>query len=149
MIAFEALGTPLTQGSVRAGYDAHGKLCVKHERGAELKRWRSTISTAARRAMGSEPIGERHVPITVQIEFRLPRPKNGRGGRVLGLDFPTQGNDLDKLARAAMDALSGAAFVDDEQVVSLTASKRYAADDELPGCTIRVARLSDLLSEAR
>ena len=44
--------------------------------------------------------------------------------------------DLDRLARAAMDGLSGSVLRDDALVVSLSASKRYCTDDELPGALI-------------
>jgi crossover junction endodeoxyribonuclease RusA len=50
-------------------------------------------------------------------------------------------NDLDKLVRSTLDALSGIAFIDDCQVTNLSASKRYCNEDEVVGADILINEL--------
>ena len=58
-------------------------------------------------------------PVEVLLHFELARPKSAR--RLL----PSTKPDLDKLARAVLDALTGVVFKDDAQVVDLRVTKRY------------------------
>lgn len=142
MITFEVNGEPITQGSMRPGTCPQtGRLIVKHEHGAELKQWRSCVALAAKRAMGNSHAIARRAPVAVEVEFRLSRPLSGRGGKVLGLEHPTQDRDLDKLCRAVCDALTGVLYADDGQVIDLRARKRYVRAAELPGATITVLTL--------
>jgi hypothetical protein len=53
---------------------------------------------------------------------------------------PDKKPDLDKLARALLDALTmGGAVIDDAQVVDLAVSKVYPVDGNLPGVTFTIA----------
>ena len=153
-------GEPVEQGSMVPSVNPHtGRTRLKHHNVEALERWRKTVAFAARRAIGQRPHFDDHDPLVLGVVFRLPRPGYGRPGS--RMDHPTAKHDQDKLTRAVRDALSGELYPDDGQVIGATVElpdgrvtgfadyKRYAADDELPGCTIRVARLSDLLSEAR
>lgn len=138
MIAFDALGEPITQGSMVPYQDLEGRMRERHANEHELRRWRSTVANTARVAMrGAGPFAP-YQPVEIDIEFRIPRPENGRGGRVLGLPHPTQDNDADKLSRAVFDALTGVAVHDDGQFTRLAATKRYCEPGELPGATIRL-----------
>ena len=58
-------------------------------------------------------------PVSVDVVFRLQPPRGAPR------DLPHVRPDVDKLARAALDGLTGAAFADDSQVVRLTATKEY------------------------
>jgi Holliday junction resolvase RusA-like endonuclease len=49
---------------------------------------------------------------------------------------------VDKLLRSTFDALTGVAFDDDRQVVTVNASKRYTVGDEPQGALITVTPLS-------
>lgn len=132
-LTFYASGHPRPQGSKRAIL-AHGKArLVEMARG--LKPWRQIVhleALAALRAARAEPfVG----PVAVSLEFVMRRPKR-----------PTKPAcdtkpDLDKLVRAVLDGLTGAAIADDSAVVRISASKRYAhvSGIERPGCLVTVA----------
>jgi Holliday junction resolvase RusA-like endonuclease len=122
VIAFEVEGNPVTQGSMKV---INGK--VLHSRGEALILWRTMVALAARRA-GAFPVPN---PVEMTIEFRLPRPKTVKR------DLPYVAPDLDKLIRAVLDALTGIAYVDDGQVVSINSSKVYGE----PGVSVSVVSL--------
>ena len=74
-------------------------------------------------------------PIVVVLEFFLARPKSlpKRGGI-----HHTTRPDVDKLARAVLDALTGILYVDDSAVVALHAWKIYSAIGIAPHVRITV-----------
>lgn len=110
-------GIPRPQGSMR--HVGRGRLVYSKT----LYQWRDTVRTAAE-AAGWEPF-DRDVAARLVAMFYLPRPKSIS---VAKRPLPTRAPDLDKLVRACCDAItdSGAAWVDDSQVVEITATKRYA-----------------------
>jgi Holliday junction resolvase RusA-like endonuclease len=147
-IEFAVLGIPVPQGSGRT-FVVKGR-AVRATTTAPLLAWRGAIATEARAAMAGLSLIEG--PVSLEAEFRPAvrpashwLPANARRLlRLLRLDAPVHhvnAPDLDKLCRAAMDALSAVVYVDDRQVARLVASKRWPAEGEGPGVTIRVARL--------
>ncbi len=106
---FSVLGTPITQGSMSV---FRGK--IVHQKSRELTAWRNAINKACRAIM--EPL---EGPVIVDVTFRLQSPRSAPRA------LPHVRPDVDKLARAALDGLTGAAFADDAQVVRLTATKEY------------------------
>ena len=125
-VAFDVRGLPVPQGSARA-FVAGGRAIVAtdaNRTSSPLGAWRSAIATEARAAIGSAP--PLSGPVRVGLAFRFPRPKahylpaNGRRpAPVLRLDAPTWHAckpDADKLARAALDALTAVVLADDCQV---------------------------------
>lgn len=131
---FFVAGLPVTQGSKRAiVHKSTGRAVVIESSNRNLGAWRHAIAQEARRCI-PEPIdrdGGRGRPVWLTLDFYLSRPASlpKRHG------FPTSRPDVDKLSRAAFDALSGVAYLDDSQVVSLTVSKRFA---DAPGVWVRV-----------
>lgn len=73
-------------------------------------------------------------PAAVSLEFSVPKPKSAPKKRDV---LPHKRPDLDKLVRAALDAMSGVAFRDDAQIVDITATKRYGT----PGVYVRIEQL--------
>lgn len=128
MIRFSVDGRPIQQGSMR--YIGNGRMI--HNKSTELLAWRGLIALKAQQA-GCVPING---AISIKLEFRVARPKSVK--RALPIVAP----DLDKYIRGCLDALTGVAYIDDSQVVCITASKRYA--DE-PGVDIEVTDGFDLL----
>jgi Holliday junction resolvase RusA-like endonuclease len=122
VISFDVEGHPVTQGSMKI---INGR--VLHSRGEALILWRTMVALAARRA-GAFPVPN---PVEMTIEFRLARPKTVKR------NLPYVAPDLDKLIRAVLDALTGIAYVDDGQVVSITSSKVYGE----PGVSVSVVSL--------
>jgi Holliday junction resolvase RusA-like endonuclease len=75
--------------------------------------------------------------VSVNVDFRLHRGKTVR--RIMHTVAP----DVDKLARAVLDPLTGIVWKDDSQVVDLQATKRYCRADEQPGATIYITILGE------
>ncbi len=131
MIAFDVLGTPVTQGSTRA-FVVGKRAVVTHDKRRPLMDWRNAIGNAAQQCGGQK--AERGVPVWVRASFRVQRPKSAPK-RVVR---PTTKPDLDKLGRSLLDALTGILWADDSQVVSLQVSKRFAAPNEALGVYVEV-----------
>lgn len=130
MIGIQVAGVPAPQGS-KTGYIRGGRV-VLVESSKKVKPWREAVAAAATEACkGSEPIDG---PVTITMDFVLPRPKS-LPKRVRRM---TKRPDLDKLVRSTLDALSGIAYIDDNRVDDITARKRYAVEGEQPGATITV-----------
>ena len=150
-VEFEVRGLPVPQGSARA-FVANGRAIVATDANrtrSPLGAWRTAIAGSAADAMEGAPWPG---PVSVSLSFRpasrpaahyLPANRT-RLVRELRLDAPFHHAgkpDADKLARSALDALTGVVFEDDRQVASLSVLKRWPAEGEGPGVTIRIARL--------
>lgn len=149
VIAIEVRGTPVPQGSGRSFVS--GGRAVHVTRTAPLLAWRGAIATEARAAMDGRALEDG--PLAVTLLFRPSvrpashfLPANSRRAvRVLRPDAPvyhTGKPDGDKLARAALDAMTSVAYVDDKQAVRLVIEKRWPDEGEAPGASIRVRRLA-------
>jgi Holliday junction resolvase RusA-like endonuclease len=120
---FFVAGDPVPQGSISV---FNGR--VVHQNDAKLKAWRRAIALSCGSVM-AEPL---EGSVAVSVAFSLKRPKSVKRA------LPHVKPDLDKLARAVLDGLTGRAFADDSQVVSLKCWKRYGT----PGAEITVMSLS-------
>lgn len=98
-----------------------------HSQGSALAVWRSTIGLAAK-AQGARKI---EGAVAIELDFQVLKP------RTVKRAMPTVPPDLDKLIRAALDALTGIVYLDDSQVVEIRSSKSYA---EEPGVDISVGQ---------
>ena len=131
MIAFRVPGLPVAQGS--KSYKGHTKAGkpILAESAKGLDRWRRDVELLAHRATGySRPSLDQ--PVLVIIEFIFRRPKSARDH-----DRKDTNPDVDKLARAVLDALTAANVVhDDGRVSDLVATKRWG--DE-PGAYIVIS----------
>jgi crossover junction endodeoxyribonuclease RusA len=121
-------GTPVPQGSFR--HIGNGRIIAANPK---LNAWRQTIADQV-----SEKTAVRLIDgfCRVDLVFTLPRPKSVPKSR---RTRPTTKPDLDKLVRAALDAISLPRYVqlltDDSIVTDLHAAKRYA-DHTPPGVRI-------------
>jgi crossover junction endodeoxyribonuclease RusA len=132
VIVIDVLGTPAPKGSNRAmlrgGFAVMvaGSSNVGQQR---MKQWERCVRDAAREtAPASVPF--RETAVAVAIVFRMPRPtghwsKNGTL-RSSAPARPRVKPDVDKLARATLDALTGVLFDDDSRIVELALHKTYA-----------------------
>lgn len=139
-VEFFVAGSPVPQGSKNVIHRGGRTFLVDQAR-KRLNPWREAIVVEAGQAIGEPHAGA----VEVELLFTLARPLKHRvGSKVSGElrpDAPTyvvNNPDLDKLTRAALDGLTGAAFADDRQVASLLAAKVYG--DE-PGVRVRVRGL--------
>jgi Holliday junction resolvase RusA-like endonuclease len=136
-------GKPAPQGSKR-----HVGRGILVESSKAVKPWREDIRQAMLTAYGDQP--KMPGPLAVTIRFVVDRPKGhyrtGRNAHLLrdaAPILPTGKPDVDKLARAVLDAIGSAhVWGDDAQVVDLHATKVYAAAGEKAGAWITVGPAS-------
>ena len=140
-ISFFVAGTPKPQGSKRAFLRPGARHPTLLESAGEaLKDWRASVRYAAARQ--SRAITG---PVKVTLAFRFSRPKShfgtGRHSHDLKQSAPeshTKKPDVDKLARAVLDALTNVVFEDDSRVTVLAATKHYSMAPFTSGCWITV-----------
>lgn len=122
---FVVKGHPAPKGS-RTFLGGKG---ASKESSDRCKPWVEAIVFAAR---GQRPGGKMlPPPYKIGLRFVMPMADNPKWG------WPTADGDLDKLARAVLDALVyGGCIGDDSQVITLNAHKLYATADKLPGVSV-------------
>jgi crossover junction endodeoxyribonuclease RusA len=86
------------------------------------------------------------IPVHLETEFLFKRPKshlrtNGKLKPSAPIHCTSRVGDIEKLIRAVADALTGVAYEDDSQIVSLTSLRRYATTCEREGVYIRLTVL--------
>lgn len=113
----EVPGVPVPQGSMRLLRDKQGNPYMTHA-SSRLSAWRRKVSGYLE---GWEPLGG---AVKVVCCFELPRPSSVRRR------WPTVKPDVDKLARAVLDAIEASGLLQtDAQVTSLIATKTYATGE--------------------
>lgn len=128
MIEFFVPGIPRPQGSLRPVVSrTTGRTIVKPS--AKMLAWRKVIALHARQVYYGKPITG---PVRLRLTFCFVRPAKhygtGKNADVLKANAPTFHTttpDIDKLARAVCDALTGVTWADDSQVVEVYAIKGY------------------------
>lgn len=147
LFSFMVRGLPAPQGSKRAIVNRHTGKAVVMEQSTRVRPWRSDVRDGALAVLG--PHAPWSGPVGVDLDFRLPRPRGhygtGRNAELLRAGaplWPAKPPDLDKLARAILDALTGLAYLDDSQVCLLALGKSYAPGPQWVGVTITLRDLS-------
>jgi crossover junction endodeoxyribonuclease RusA len=131
-ITFKVSGVPVTKGSVRAFVPRGSSRPIVTADAPGLRGWEAAVRHEAQRHISRMyPDG-----VTIWMQFVLKRPK--ALPRLRPRAHVTR-PDLDKLARAAIDGLTGVAFQDDSQVIEAHLSKRYAELLEPLGVVITLA----------
>jgi len=133
-VEFFIPGAPVGKGRPRAARrGSHITLYTP----AKTATYESTVALFASQAMGARSplIG----PVSADLVISLPVPaswsKKRTQAALSGLEHPMGRADLDNFCKSALDGMNGIVWVDDVQVVALTAIKRYA---ETPGVQVRV-----------
>jgi Holliday junction resolvase RusA-like endonuclease len=139
MIRLNAYGVAVPKGSKKIVTHGKGGVRLAVPRLVETEpqkvaRWQELVAGAALIAIGDvpRPIFGKQVALAVRMEFRFERPSSVRRS------YPSVKPDIDKLARAVCDALTGLAWVDDSQVVDLHPVKRYCEAGESPGAAVEI-----------
>lgn len=122
-------GIPAPQGSKKYVGHRNGRP-VLIESSKKVQPWRTAVAGVFSYT-NQQPID---APVSVTIEFVMPRPKSLPKKIIHHIRKP----DLDKLIRSTLDALSGTAYVDDNRVNKITATKRYQQPGEQTGAHITV-----------
>ena len=138
-LVFFCAGTPIGQGSKRV---VRGMMIedAKHARP-----WRQAIVAEALTAMDGTLTFPEAVRVNCIFYFRRPNGHFGTGKNagIVKENAPTLKTskpDIDKLVRAVLDALTIAGvLLDDRQVASLQALKRYADPDKAEGVRVLVS----------
>ena len=132
-LRFTVLGRPQQKGSKRAQI-VKGRPIIR-DANANAKPWAARVSAAARDVYQADLI---RGAVEVELEFYFARPKghfgSGRNAGVVLASAPrhmTVMPDTDKLARCALDALTGIVFKDDSQINRLVAVKSYGEPERL------------------
>lgn len=133
-----AYGVPQPQGSAKAFMPKGARYPVVTSDNPQLKGWRQLVAAEASRALqGTGQLLDG--PVQVCAVFYLPRPKALKAQARPHVTRP----DVDKLARAIGDALTGVVWRDDAQVVQWQVSKVYAGVGESPRADIVVRALTE------
>jgi len=123
-VTFDVEGTPVPKGRPR--FSRRGSF-VSTYTPKKTSDYEAKVSEAARKAMGSsEPL---EGPLVAYIHITLPIPSSYSKKRTAdclsGDERPTKRSDIDNFCKAIFDGMNEIVFVDDSQIVSLHATKRY------------------------
>lgn len=144
-------GTPIPQGSKRAWYNpAIKQVTMLEDAGSRHTSWRWELSSYARQAMSDAGwITPFEGPILCSLNFLMHRNighygtgRNSKAVKRTAPSHPIVAPDVDKLARAVLDSLTSIVWVDDAQVVRLTATKNYVERWEEEGVAVTVSTWS-------
>lgn len=147
-IGLVVIGEPAPQGSktavVRGG---HARLIEGGSTTGRQKHraWREAVAWEAHAAALQHGPVDDDVPVDVQVEFRMPKPKS-RPKRARWADRKP---DLDKLIRSTLDGLADGGLVrHDSRVVRIAATKRYVDLGEPSGATVLVQPVDQEAADA-
>ena len=140
--SFRVGGKAVTQGSKRLvrTRGPNPKTIMLDYNHEALALWRAEVRLWASQYV--EAPTER--PVRLKLFFFRARPqhhfntKNGLKDSAPVWPISKNSGDVDKLARAILDALTGTVYVDDSQVVRLTVGKYFASFDEPEGVEVEV-----------
>jgi crossover junction endodeoxyribonuclease RusA len=136
-VAFRVDGMAKPQGSKKA-FVVGGRAIIA-DVSRDMNVWRQRVATEAQRAMEGKDLICRGWPVEVLLDFSMPRTKELDRPKYKDNPKPhTSRPDIDKLARAVLDALTGICFEDDSQVFHLDVTKDYARPGEAPGVNVEV-----------
>ena len=134
-------GRPVAKGRPRFNRKTGAVITPKTTR--DFEKW---IAMNARVNLGEfEPLGG---PVHLRVEFLFPRPKKPAKGHVLhgnpGRAWLAWRPDLSNIIKAVEDGLNGIAYSDDSQIVSITALKLYAAENEQAGTRVTITQAEEV-----
>jgi crossover junction endodeoxyribonuclease RusA len=124
------------QGSTKAFIPRGWKRAIITSTSRNLKEWRQQIVSAITTERDRRKISITRGPVTVSLTFFLTKPKSSPKKKVI---FPIKRPDLDKLIRAAFDALTGTLIIDDSQIIQVLAAKAW--EEKGPGVQIDLEEL--------
>lgn len=114
---FEVRGDPIPKGSTRAFKLRNSNRVITTAANPKTASWERLLRDCMQDF--KEPSWEG--PVIVEIDFTVSRPKTAPRR----VTHPVTRPDLDKLARAVLDAMTGIVFRDDSQVVTLMSRKMF------------------------
>ena len=147
-LVFRVYGLAQTKGNMRAVPVKGRAFPAITDANRSVAAWQQQIARAASEVINGLPYADRQLlvrGVRLSVAFYLPRPKKYQkaGCQVAHLTKP----DTSKLLRAAEDALTGVAYLDDAQIVELLATKSYAPVNHPPYVDIRVEATNGVFGE--
>ena len=134
---FMVWGDPASQGSKRLVRTRLGRT-IMLENSTKVKPWRAAVAAAAKEARC--PVYEGDVLVRIVVMFVRPASHYGKAGNVKRSAPDRPGYiDVDKAARAVLDALAGIAYHNDRQVAMLTVQQLWSPPGNGAGAVIQVA----------
>jgi Holliday junction resolvase RusA-like endonuclease len=99
------------------------------------------IERCVRQALGALPPFAGAVAMAIAIHVGVPASASKRRQRdmLAHIEMPTKTPDTDNVVKAILDGCNRVAFLDDKQVVNLTAEKRYS---ENPRCEVQIMEMA-------
>lgn len=100
----------------------------------KARAWKGAVRAEAEQAAAASGWIPSHRPLRLSLVFVYKRPKKHFDSKGLVLEryahaYMTARPDIDNLAKMIMDAVNDVLYVDDSQVIYLTATKQYGAED--------------------
>jgi len=125
MTAFYVEGFPRPKGSKTAGQTKDGRMFVRDSAPKGLTVWRKLVREQAKAAAPAVPWDG---PVRVTLTFHFDRPASHPKARTTW-PIGHQLGDVDKLARAVLDELTGRQIADDALITDLRVRKAWASDE--------------------
>lgn len=98
--------------------------------------FKAAVQLAASQAYQGAPL---EGPLCISLVFIMPRPSRLRWKtKPMPREWHASKPDVENIAKAVLDALTGLVWIDDAQVASLHCKKLYASGDEQPGAEVTV-----------
>lgn len=125
-ITFTIPGEPVAKGRARS-FVRNGH--VAHYTPDKTARYENLVKLAAQQAMSDIAPLDVAVALTVRAFFSIPKSWSLKKQRAaaLGEVMHTKRPDLDNVVKAIKDGANGVVWVDDSQVVFVSASKKYGS----------------------
>ena len=130
-VKFHVAGRPQQRGSKKAIPRKDGGRPLMVDANSKSGPWMATVAMEASAAMQGRPLIAGPVEVTYCFRFKYSKGHYTKKGlRPTAPVFYEKAPDLDKLARAAGDAMTGVVYRDDKQIVRLITEKRYTESSE-------------------
>lgn len=135
-------GEPVSQGRPR--FSTHGGFPRAYDP-KKSKEGKQSVRFFVAKAMEDQGIDVLTGPIMLQVQFGIKLPKSQERKRTpKPRIWRVKKPDLDNLIKLVKDGCSGIAFLDDNQIVKVSAEKIQCAQGEVPFTKIRFTEIEEL-----
>ncbi len=104
--------------------------------------YENLVKLAAQAAMGDLPPSSSPLMVDISVWRGIPSSWSKKKREAALCAYAPTGYDVDNLAKAILDGMSGVVFVNDRQVVGLHVAKRYSFT---PKAIVQVLEISDAM----
>lgn len=140
-VEFVVSGSPVAKGRARTRIAKmrDGRQFVSHYTPEDTVQYERRVELCARDAMreaGIDAACQNPCWLTVVVYVPIPASWSGKRQRMAGEGAirPTSKPDLDNIVKALKDGMNRCVWVDDSQVIQITAAKTYSTDPHVSVC---------------